>query len=78
MSNVGNDYSTGAEFATNLQLSKRWNMDVSGSLFYYLIANEYKVDEDEESLNWQFAFNNNFDVARNTRMRLKSYFIGPR
>jgi hypothetical protein len=52
-------------------------MDISGSLFYYIIANEYKIDDDEESLNWQFAFNNNFDVAKNTRMRLESYFVGP-
>jgi hypothetical protein len=65
------------ELANNLQISKRWNMDVSGSLFHYLIANKYKVDEDEESLNWQFAINNNFDIARNTRMRLESYFVGP-
>jgi outer membrane receptor protein involved in Fe transport len=77
MANVGNDYSTGLELATNLQISKRWNMDINGSLFYYTIANEYKVDEDEESLNWQFAFNNNFDLAKNTRMRLESYFVGP-
>ena len=77
MSNVGNDYSTGAEIATNFHLSKWWNMDVSGSMFHYLIANEHKVDRDEESLNWQFTFNNNFDVARNTRMRLESYFVGP-
>jgi outer membrane receptor protein involved in Fe transport len=77
MANVGNDYSTGAELATNIQAAKWWNMDVSGSLFYYLIANEYKVDEDEKSLNWQFAFNNNFDLAKNTRMRFESYFVGP-
>ncbi|MDR2384791.1 MAG: TonB-dependent receptor [Tannerella sp.] len=77
MANVGNDYATGAEFITLLQAAKWWNMDINGSLFYYAIANEYKVDDDEESLNWQFAFNNNFDVAKNTRMRLESYFVGP-
>jgi outer membrane receptor protein involved in Fe transport len=77
MSNVGNDYSTGAELAVNLQVSKWWNMDISGSMFYYIIANEYKVDDDEESLNWQFAFNNNFDATKSTRMRLESYFVGP-
>jgi outer membrane receptor protein involved in Fe transport len=77
ISNVGDDYATGAEIATNLQVSKWWNMDISGSMFYYIIANEYKIDDDEESLNWQFAFNNNFDIAKNTRMRLESYFVGP-
>lgn len=52
-------------------------MDLNGSLFHYMIANEYKVDDDEKSLNWQFAFNNNFDLAKNTRLRLESYFVGP-
>ncbi|MDR0421480.1 MAG: TonB-dependent receptor family protein [Proteiniphilum sp.] len=77
MANVGNDYATGAELAANFRLSRWWNTEVSGSLFHYLIANEYKVDGDEKSLNWQLAFNNNFDVAKNTRMRLESYFVGP-
>jgi outer membrane cobalamin receptor len=77
ISNVGNDYATGAELDVNLQISTWWNMDVNGSLFYYTIANEYKVDVDTESLNWQVAFNNNFDVGKNTRMRLESYYVGP-
>jgi hypothetical protein len=77
MANVGNDYASGAELATAIQAAKWWNMDVGGSLFYYTIANEYKTGDDEESLNWQFSFNHNFDVAKNTRMRLESYFVGP-
>jgi outer membrane cobalamin receptor len=77
MANVGNDYATGAELTGAIQAAKWWDMDISGSLFYYAIANEYKTGEDEESLNWQFAFNHNFDVAKNTRMRLESYFVGP-
>jgi outer membrane receptor protein involved in Fe transport len=77
ISNVGNDYATGAEGDLNLQIVKWWNMNVSGSLFHYIIDNEYKIDDDEESINWQFAFNNNFDVTKNTRMRLESYYVGP-
>jgi outer membrane cobalamin receptor len=77
ISNVGDDYATGAELAINIQKSRYWNMDLNGSLFHYMIANEYKVDDDEKSLNWQFAFNNNFDLAKNTRLRLESYFVGP-
>jgi outer membrane receptor protein involved in Fe transport len=77
MANVGNDYATGLELSAGLQISKQWNMDVNGSLFHYAIDNRHKVDEDTESLNWQLAFNNSFDLARNTRMRLESYFVGP-
>jgi hypothetical protein len=77
MANVGNDYSTGAELAVSIRNTRWWNMDVGGSCFYYIIANEHKVDDDEESLNWQLAFNNNFDLAKDTRLRLESYFVGP-
>jgi outer membrane receptor protein involved in Fe transport len=77
ISNVGNDYATGAEADINFQIAKWWNMNLSGSLFYYIIANEYKIDADTESLNWQFAFNNNFDAGKNTRIRLESYYVGP-
>jgi outer membrane receptor protein involved in Fe transport len=77
ISNVGDDYATGAEGDLNLQILKCWNMNLSGSLFHYMIDNEYKIDDDEKSLNWQLAFNNNFDVSKNTRMRLESYYVGP-
>ncbi|MCL1821298.1 MAG: TonB-dependent receptor [Prolixibacteraceae bacterium] len=78
MANVGNDYATGIEMSAVLQLLKKWSMDVNGSLYQYRIKNEYKVDgEDSESLNWQLAVNNNFDVSRNTRIRLEAYYVGP-
>jgi outer membrane cobalamin receptor len=77
ISNVGDDYSTGAELAIDIQNTKWWSMNFSGSLFHYIIANEYKVDNDAESLNWQLAFNNNFDLSKSSRMRLESYYVGP-
>jgi outer membrane receptor protein involved in Fe transport len=78
MANVGNDYASGAELAATLQLRKWWNLDANGSLYYYQIRNEYKVDgKDEESWNWQLAVNNNFDLAKNTRVRLEAYYVGP-
>ena len=55
MANVGSDYATGAEGDVNLLLARWWSMSLSGSLFYYMIDNEYKVDDDEQSLNWQLA-----------------------
>jgi outer membrane receptor protein involved in Fe transport len=77
ISNVGNDYATGAEADVSLQISTWWGMGVNGSLFHYAIANDYKVDADAESLNWQLALNNNFDAGKNTRMRLEGYYVGP-
>ena len=78
MTNVGNDYATGLELATDMRLSPWWNLDANGSLYYYEVKNEFKMNgTDENSWNWQLAVNNNLDVARNTRMRLEAYYVGP-
>ena len=78
IANVGSDYSTGAELSSTIQFNRWWNMDANGSLYYYKIKNEYKISgRDEESWNWQLAVNNNFEIGRNTRMRLEGYYVGP-
>jgi outer membrane receptor protein involved in Fe transport len=77
MANVGNDYSTGIELSTTLPLRKWWQFDANTSTSYYRIKNEFKIDDDEESWNWQLAVNNNFDLTKDTRMRLEAYYISP-
>jgi outer membrane receptor protein involved in Fe transport len=77
MANVGNDYSTGIDLSTTLHLTGRWNLDANTSFYYYRIKNRFKVDDDEESWNWQLAVNNSLDVAKDTRMRLEAYYVGP-
>ncbi len=78
MTNVGNDYSTGIDLSTNLQVKRYWNLDANTSLYHYRIKNQFKVDGDkEESWNWQMALNNNFDITRNTRLRVEAYYVGP-
>ncbi|KAA6341945.1 hypothetical protein EZS27_010279 [termite gut metagenome] len=78
MANVGNDYATGLELAATLQFKPQWSLDANGSLYYYQIKNEYKIDgKDEKSWNCQLAINNNFDITKNTRMRLEAYYVGP-
>ena len=77
MANVGNDYSTGIELASNMLISKFWNLDANTSFYHYRIKNEFKIDDDEESWNWQLAINNNLDIAKDTRMRLEAYYVGP-
>jgi len=78
MANVGNDYASGAEMAAMIQLKKWWTFDANGSLYYYKVKNEYKIDgKDAESWNWQLSVSNNFDVGKNTRIRLEAYYVGP-
>jgi outer membrane receptor protein involved in Fe transport len=78
MANVGSDYASGAELAAMLQLKKWWTFDINGSLYYYRVKNEYKIDgKDAESWNWQLSVNNNFDATKTTRIRLEAYYVGP-
>ena len=74
VANAGNDYSTGVELATALQMKKFWNIDANSSFYYYSIKNDYNNDK---SWNWQLALNNNFDITENTRMRLEAYYVSP-
>ncbi len=78
MANVGNDYSTGIDLATTLQFNRRWNLDANTSFYHYRIKNRIKIEgNDEESWNWQLAINNNYDLTKNTRLRLEAYYVGP-
>ncbi|MDR0737781.1 MAG: outer membrane beta-barrel family protein, partial [Prevotellaceae bacterium] len=77
IANVGNDYATGIDLSATSQLKRFWNLDANTSFYYYRIDNQFKIDNDEESWNWQLAVNNNFDVAKDTRMRLEAYYVGP-
>ena len=78
MANVGNDYATGAELTATFQPVKWWGIDLNGSLYRYMIRNDYKTaGRDETSENWQLAINNNFDPGKNTRLRFEAYYVGP-
>lgn len=39
MANVGNDYSLGVELSTQLKVTKWWNLDVNGNIYYYKVMN---------------------------------------
>jgi outer membrane receptor protein involved in Fe transport len=78
MANVGNDYSTGVDLSTVLQLKKYWSLDANAGFYYYRIKNQFKIAGDkEDSWNWQMALNNRFDLTQNTLMRLEAYYVGP-
>ncbi|MDR3308526.1 MAG: TonB-dependent receptor, partial [Tannerella sp.] len=77
MANVGNDYSTGIEMATSLQLHRIWYLDANASVYHYRIKNIFKVDDDEKSINYQLAINNNIDLSKTSRLRFEAYYVGP-
>ena len=78
MANVGHDYATGLELSSQIQATKRWSMNLNGSLYHYKVENKQKKGaKDEKSTNYEFALNNAFEVAKNTRIQLDGNFVGP-
>ncbi len=78
ISNVGNDYSTGAEAMANFTLNDWWIVNTSVNLFHYKIKSDYKIiGVDDESMNWQARFSNNFNLLKNTRVQFDGNYVGP-
>lgn len=79
MANVGHDYSTGLELSSQLQLTRRWNLNINGSLYHYEVENQIKATggTDEKSTNYEIALNNAFDAGKYTRIQFDGNFVGP-
>lgn len=78
ISNVGNDFSTGAETMALFNISDWWLINTSANLFYYRIKSDFKVPGiDDESLNWQARFSNNFTLGKTTRLQFDGNYVGP-
>jgi outer membrane receptor protein involved in Fe transport len=78
ISNVGNDYSLGAEFMSNINISDWWFLNTTANLFHYRIESDFKtVGIDDESLNWQLRFSNSFELGKTTRVQLDGNYVGP-
>jgi len=78
MANVGRDYSTGLELNGQIQITRRWNMNMNGSLYQYRVENEANTGgENRKSSNYEVALNNGFDAGKYTRIQLDGNFVGP-
>ncbi len=78
ISNVGNDFSTGAEAMANIRINNWWTINTSANLFYYKIESDFKITGiDDESLNWQARFSNNFVFWKDTRVQFDGNYVGP-
>ena len=78
MANVGNDYSTGLELSGQIQMARRWNVNINSSLYQYKVENKFNIDgENKTSSNYEIALNNGIDAGRYTRIQLDGNFVGP-
>lgn len=78
ISNVGDDYSTGAELSGLFTVYPWWDLNASASVFHYRIESEYKTQGvDDESLNWEARFSNSFVISDNARIQFDGNYVGP-
>lgn len=73
--NVGEDYSLGAEFLFNYTILKWWEIDFSGTYYYYKIVGElYDAPFERTSNNWNSRFNNTFTAWKDLQIQLNSSY----
>lgn len=78
ISNVGNDYSLGAELMSTIKINDWWMLNSTANLLHYRIESDYKIPGiDDESINWQLRFSNSFELGKTTRVQLDGNYVGP-
>ncbi len=76
--NVGTDYALGAELAFRFHLKKRWEIDLSGSVFDYRVEGEYEgISFNHKSFNWDGRWNNTLSITKTTQLQINSHLDGP-
>jgi outer membrane receptor for ferrienterochelin and colicin len=76
--NVGTDYALGAELAFRFHIKKRWELDLSGSIFDYRVEGEYEgISFDRRSFNWDVRWNNTLSFTKTTQMQINSHYNSP-
>ncbi len=76
--NVGTDYSFGSELMLNMDVLKRWNVNLMGNIYQYRIDAAY-ADESfsRESFNWSARFNNSIKLGKVTQVQINGIYNSP-
>ena len=73
--NVGKDYSLGTEFMFNVDLHKRWNINLMANIYDYRIEGElYGEPFSRSSYNWSSRFNNMFKMGGSTQLQINGRY----
>ncbi len=76
--NANRDHSLGIELMANLDITKWWNVNITGNLFRYQL--EGKVDGENvtsSSTTWNTNYSTMFKLGENTRVQLMGFYNGP-
>ena len=73
--NVGEDYSLGAEAMLTLGITKWWDMDISGTFYFYKIKGTlYDNPFERTSNNWNSRMNHTFTLWKNGQLQLSGRY----
>jgi len=68
--NIGISHDLGLETNFNFKPLKWWSIDLMGSGFYKIDDGQFgNIDFANKSFNWKARFNNNFTIAKNTKIQ---------
>lgn len=77
--NIGKDISTGAELMTNLNVTKWYNLNISGTGYYYEIIAGSNNYNSNNSIQWNARINNTIKIKKTgTGIQLGAFLNGPR
>ena len=69
--NVGKDYALGSEFLLNLDVTKKWNVNLIGNLYNYRVEGTlFDESFDRESFNWGSRISNSIKITRDFQLQV--------
>jgi outer membrane receptor protein involved in Fe transport len=76
--NADQDYSLGMELMANMDLTKWWQLNLTGDLYHYQLQGKIEgQDVSSNSTTWRTNFNTTFKIKANTRLQLMGIYNGP-
>jgi iron complex outermembrane receptor protein len=78
MTNADKDYSLGMELMTNIDLTKWWQLNLTGNLFRYQLDGDVDGEAiSSVSTTWRTNFNTMFKMKWDTRLQITAIYNGP-
>ena len=78
MDNADRDYALGMEVMTNLDVTKWWQVNLTGNLYRYQLTGEVDgEDVSSVSTSWRTNFNTTFKMKWDTRFQVTAIYNGP-
>lgn len=76
--NADNDYALGMELMTNLDVTKWWQLNITGNVFRYQLNGEVEGnDVTSISTSWRTNLNSMFKMKWDTRLQFTAIYNGP-